>query len=156
MDNEGKEQTRSLNTIYFYLTDGCNLRCRHCWIEPDFSPTGQQCTFIPLETMKSIITQAKPMGLTTVKLTGGEPLLHPAIHDILDYLRMEGLLGTGGTCAVCGILGIIGVLANGSYAMCGIGETIPELILDNEHRDRLEDVWLNNPMTEIEKALSIT
>lgn len=300
MDNEGKEQIRSLNTIYFYLTDGCNLRCRHCWIEPEFSPTGQQCNFIPLETMKSIITQAKPLGLTTVKLTGGEPLLHPAIHEILEYLRTEGLrvnietngllctpeiakqiaalnnpyvsisidgseaethewmrgvdgcfaeaiqgvknlvnvglkpqlimsifrrnyqqmealvrlaeslgagsvkfnivqatargkqmyeagetlsldeliqlgnwverdlakstklrvffshpmafrplksmFGTGGTCAVCGILGIIGVLANGSYAMCGIGETIPELVFGNAHRDRLKDVWLDNPM----------
>ena len=25
----------NLSTIYFYITDGCNLRCRHCWITPD-------------------------------------------------------------------------------------------------------------------------
>ena len=26
-----------LNTLYFYLTEGCNLRCRHCWLEPPHS-----------------------------------------------------------------------------------------------------------------------
>ena len=25
-----------LGTIYFYLTEGCNLKCRHCWINPPF------------------------------------------------------------------------------------------------------------------------
>ena len=31
------------------------------------------------------------MGLTSVKLTGGEPLLHPAIADILELTRTENL-----------------------------------------------------------------
>lgn len=31
------------------------------------------------------------MGLTGIKLTGGEPLLHPQIHDILDFIRSEEL-----------------------------------------------------------------
>ena len=25
-----------LTTFYLYLTSGCNLRCRHCWIAPTF------------------------------------------------------------------------------------------------------------------------
>jgi SynChlorMet cassette radical SAM/SPASM protein ScmF len=40
------------------------------------------------------------MGLVAVKLTGGEPLIHPEIHHILDYLGENGLscgLETNGT-----------------------------------------------------------
>jgi SynChlorMet cassette radical SAM/SPASM protein ScmF len=53
--------------------------------------------------------------------------------------RMLG--GNGDGCCVCGILRIMGVLADGSYALCGIGEIVPELVLGHAAVDRLEDVW---------------
>jgi SynChlorMet cassette radical SAM/SPASM protein ScmF len=53
--------------------------------------------------------------------------------------KMFGDEGDG--CSSCGILGILGVLANGSYALCGIGENVPELIFGHAEADRLEDVW---------------
>jgi SynChlorMet cassette radical SAM/SPASM protein ScmF len=46
---------------------------------------------LPFELYCSIIKEAKPLGLSTVKLTGGEPLLHPQIIDIIDFTRREGL-----------------------------------------------------------------
>ncbi len=52
----------------------------------------------------------------------------------------------GDGCGTCGILGILGVLANGSYALCGIGQTVSELVFGNAIKDRLEDVWDNNPV----------
>ena len=80
-----------LNTIYFYLTEGCNLRCRHCWIAPEYEPSGVSCATLPLATFDSIIAEAKPLGLTSVKLTGGEPLLHPQMAEILDHIRAADL-----------------------------------------------------------------
>jgi len=80
-----------LNTIYFYLTDSCNLRCRHCWIAPDYHSDNDGCQFLSLEIYRAIIRQAKPMGLSTVKLTGGEPLLHPDIMEIIDIARENRL-----------------------------------------------------------------
>ena len=57
------------------------------------------------------------------------------------------MFGPGGSgCCVCGIPGIIGVLANGSYAMCGIGTTVPGLIFGQAAKDRLADVWQKNPI----------
>ena len=57
-------------------------------------------------------------------------------------------------CGICEILGIIGVLANGSYAMCGIGETIPDLVYGHVAKDRLYDVWSSNPvLLEIREKL---
>ncbi len=58
--------------------------------------------------------------------------------------RMFGNNGDG--CGVCGILGILGVIADGSYAMCGIGETVSDLIYGHAATDRLEDVWNNTPI----------
>jgi SynChlorMet cassette radical SAM/SPASM protein ScmF len=287
-----------LSTIYFYLTEGCNLACRHCWIAPKFQGGGKSYPALSVELFESILQQAKLLGLTGVKLTGGEPLLHPHIRELLGIVRRQDLgltvetngvlctpelarelkscqntfvsvsidgadaethewmrgvdgsfeaalqgirnlvsvgfrpqvimsivrrnkaqmeavvrlaesVGAGSVkfnlvqptargekmheqgealtidelvelgawvettlssstglrlfyshpaafkpmskmfgdqqgCGVCGILGILGVLANGSYALCGIGETVPELVFGHASTDRLEDVWRNS------------
>lgn len=77
--------------IYFYLTEGCNLKCRHCWIEPKYQSKKSTSTSLDLGCFQSVIEQAKPLGLSGVKLTGGEPLLHPQIHEILGLIRREDL-----------------------------------------------------------------
>lgn len=288
-----------LKGIYFYLTEGCNLRCQHCWIAPKYQGQSDSYGVLDLDLFRSIIEQAKPLGLSRVKLTGGEPLLHPRIGQILDIVRSEGLrlivetngtlctrelaesmtatcenpfvavsldgseaeshewvrrvkgsfeaaltgitnlvsagirpqvimsvmrrnrnqveavtrlaesLGAGSVkfnivqptaggermredgetltieeldelgrwvedtlsasaslrliydwppafrslsrmfgsngdgCGVCGILKILGVLSSGSYALCGIGQAIPELVFGHAGKDRLEDIWMN-------------
>lgn len=89
-ESQGKRNF-PLRIIYFYLTKDCNLRCRHCWIAPDYQATSTSSAYLPLELFKSIIEEAKPLGLTGVKLTGGEPLLHPQILEILEFIKAEGL-----------------------------------------------------------------
>ena len=303
------EYRYSLNQIYFYLTEGCNLRCRHCWIAPKYQ-TGSR-TFKTLDPglFRKILKQARSLGISGVKLTGGEPLLHPRIHEILEIVRDEALqltvetngvlctpelasamadcknpfisvsldgadaethewvrgvsgcfdaclggirnlvraglrpqiimtvmrknrkqmealvhlaedlgacsvkfnvveptargekmhqanetlsieelvdlgrwventlsastplsvryshppafrpLGSmfgekGDGCSVCGILNILGVLADGSYAICGIGETMPDLVFGHAASDPLEEIWENTPvLSELRKGL---
>jgi SynChlorMet cassette radical SAM/SPASM protein ScmF len=55
--------------------------------------------------------------------------------------KMFGENGDG--CGVCGILGILGVLAEGSYALCGIGETVPDLVFGHATENSLENIWNN-------------
>ena len=81
----------SLNQIYFYLTAGCNLACRHCWLAPGFDADGSHYPTLPVELFETAIREAKPLGLSGVKLTGGEPLLHPQIQQLLEIVRREGL-----------------------------------------------------------------
>lgn len=80
-----------LTLLYVYLTEGCNLACRHCWLNPKFQGGTREYPVLPLELFKSIVLQAKPLGLTTVKLTGGEPLMHPRITDLLKIIRENDL-----------------------------------------------------------------
>ena len=309
MEEEKDNRTYPLNQIYFYLTEGCNLRCRHCWIAPRYQTEGTSYPVLDLDLFKSIIEQARPLGLIGVKLTGGEPLLHPQIQEILRFIRtqdlrltvetngvlctpelaqkmatcknafvsvsldgadnethewvrgvagcfekalrgirnlveagfrpqvimsimrhnkdqMESIVGlaerlgagsvkfnlvqptakgeqlhesgealsidklvelgwwaentlsasadlpiyydhpaafrplgkmygnNGNGCGTCGILGILGVLANGFFALCGIGKTVPELVFGNAGNDSLQDIWNCNPvLTELREGL---
>lgn len=90
-----------LTTFYLYLTTGCNLACSHCWITPTFvnsEPQPGDC--IDLELLHAAIQEAKPLGLRSAKLTGGEPTLHPEFVKIVDLLTDEGLdlnMETNGT-----------------------------------------------------------
>ncbi len=87
-----KEGTPGLNTIYFYLTEGCNCKCRHCWITPKYEIGGKgKWPYISLALFKKIIEQGLRLGLSSVKLTGGEPLIHPDILEILTYVKETGL-----------------------------------------------------------------
>jgi len=80
-----------LNNLYFYLTEGCNLACRHCWLAPKFDPDGSKHAMLPQELFTQAIEEAIPLGLTGVKLTGGEPLLHPSFLAMLDFLQEKEL-----------------------------------------------------------------
>ena len=87
-----------LSSLYIYLTDYCNLRCSHCWISPEFSPLRQDG--IPLEYLKKTISQAEALGLNSVKLTGGEPLLYRQIDELLAFFASKELtiyIETNGT-----------------------------------------------------------
>ena len=86
-----KSREYPLQQIYFYLTEGCNLRCRHCWIAPKYQGIAQVDDALAPALFEQIIDEAIPMGLHSVKLTGGEPLLHPDIDRLLDIVRDRNL-----------------------------------------------------------------
>ncbi|MBN1879711.1 radical SAM protein [bacterium] len=95
------EDVPALRVFYLYLSDGCNLHCRHCWITPRMvkgQPMPGEC--LDFKLLKLAIHEAKPLGLTAAKLTGGEPTLHPDFRRIVDYLTEENLdftMETNGT-----------------------------------------------------------
>ena len=79
-----------LSQLYFYLTEGCNLACRHCWIAPKFDPNARY-PMLDVALFETALREAKPLGLSGVKLTGGEPTMHPQFTTILDIIRREEL-----------------------------------------------------------------
>jgi len=89
-----------LGELYFYLTGDCNLRCRHCWIKPKYLLAGRSSSYLDKTLFAEIIAQAVGLGLSGVKLTGGEPLLHPQIADLIAIVQKGGLrltIETNGT-----------------------------------------------------------
>lgn len=85
------EASWPLRLLYVHAAEGCNLACRHCWIQPVEPGAVDAGRFLPLQELADAVEQARPLGLEAVKLTGGEPLLHPKILDIIGVLRQKGL-----------------------------------------------------------------
>ena len=90
-----------LRSFYLYMTTGCNLCCRHCWITPKFvrgEPSPGD--WLDIELIREAVREAKPMGLNHTKLTGGEPVLHPQFVKIVDFLTSQDIkldMETNGT-----------------------------------------------------------
>ncbi len=89
-----------LTSLYMYISGSCNLACRHCWINPTFEPDNSKGQYLKFEHIQKSVFEAKPLGLHSVKLTGGEPMLHPEFEKIVQYLDGENVrvtIETNGT-----------------------------------------------------------
>jgi MoaA/NifB/PqqE/SkfB family radical SAM enzyme len=64
----------------------CNLSCEYCNEYDDFSKP------VPLETMKSRIDHLARLKTAAVTLSGGEPLLHPELDDIIAHMRTRPII----------------------------------------------------------------
>src|SRR5215469_525233 len=64
----------------------CNLACKYCNEFDDFSKP------IPLETMKRRIDDLARLGTSVVTLSGGEPLLHPELDEIIAHMRKYSII----------------------------------------------------------------
>jgi MoaA/NifB/PqqE/SkfB family radical SAM enzyme len=64
----------------------CNLSCKYCNEYDDFSKP------VPLETMFQRIDKLASLGTTIVCISGGEPLLHPQLDDIIRRVRKHGVI----------------------------------------------------------------
>jgi SynChlorMet cassette radical SAM/SPASM protein ScmF len=94
------EGVPTLDTYYMYISGGCNLACRHCWITPSFEANGGTGECLDYGLYELAIQQALPLGLHGIKYTGGEPLLHPEFVRMVDFateLRLRTWMETNGT-----------------------------------------------------------
>lgn len=64
----------------------CNLECGYCNEYDDYSKP------VPVETMLHRVDRLADLGTTVVTLSGGEPLLHPELDQIIARLRKRGIV----------------------------------------------------------------
>ncbi len=64
----------------------CNLSCGYCNEFDDHSKP------VPLEEMKRRIDRLASFGTTIITLSGGEPLLHPELDEIIHHIRRRGAI----------------------------------------------------------------
>ena len=79
MDSFGREH-RDLRVS---LTDKCNLRCTYC-MPADFAEWTPSAGLLTRQELVRIVGVAVELGITSVRLTGGEPLLHPEVIGIVQ------------------------------------------------------------------------
>jgi MoaA/NifB/PqqE/SkfB family radical SAM enzyme len=64
----------------------CNLSCTYCNEYDDFSQP------VPLDALKNRIDHLVQLGTSIVTLSGGEPLLHPRLDELIAYMRTQPLI----------------------------------------------------------------
>lgn len=64
----------------------CNLSCGYCNEYDDYSKP------IPIETMLHRVDRLADLGTTVITISGGEPLLHPELDQIIARMRHHGML----------------------------------------------------------------
>ena len=70
------------------VTRRCNLSCGYCNEYDDFSPP------VPLETLLARIDHLAGLKTAAITFTGGEPLLHPRLEQIIRAARGHGIIVT--------------------------------------------------------------
>jgi MoaA/NifB/PqqE/SkfB family radical SAM enzyme len=64
----------------------CNLACTYCNEFDDFSNP------VPIEDMYRRIDKLGALGTSVVTISGGEPLLHPQLDEIIHRIRANGMV----------------------------------------------------------------
>jgi MoaA/NifB/PqqE/SkfB family radical SAM enzyme len=66
----------------------CNLACTYCNEFDDFSKP------VPLAAMLRRVDRLAELGTTVITISGGEPLLHPELDDIIRQIRRRSSIAT--------------------------------------------------------------
>jgi len=77
---------RPISYLRVSVTDRCNLRCVYCMPEQGV-PFGPHQEILTLEEMARVIRVAAGMGLSRVRLTGGEPLVRKGVVNLVRWAR---------------------------------------------------------------------
>ncbi len=77
---------RPLRSLRLSVTDRCNLRCKYCMPEEEYTwlPRETLLTFEEICTLTRLFTE---LGVNKVRLTGGEPLLRRDLPTLIGLLR---------------------------------------------------------------------
>jgi MoaA/NifB/PqqE/SkfB family radical SAM enzyme len=97
----------------------CNLDCGYCNEYDDVSKP------VPLEEMKRRLDTLAAMGTSVITISGGEPLMHPDLDEIIRHIRNRGM--------------IAGLITNGFF-------------LNKERIERLNDAGLEHLQISIDNA----
>lgn len=81
---------RTIDYMRISVTDRCNLRCRYCM--PEGIETLPMRELLTFEEILQIVQAAVSLGITKIKITGGEPLVRKDIARLVGMIHaVEGV-----------------------------------------------------------------
>ena len=87
IDNHG----RTINYLRLAVTDRCNLRCAYCMPEHG-ALFAKKDALLSLDELKRVSSIMVDMGISKIRITGGEPFVRKDIMSLLAHLsELKGL-----------------------------------------------------------------
>lgn len=85
------QQGRRINNLRVSVTDRCNLRCIYC-MPAEGVPWMPRSEILSYEEITRLVRVFAGLGITKVRLTGGEPLLRSDLPQLVEQLAaIEGV-----------------------------------------------------------------
>lgn len=82
---------RRVNYLRISVTDRCNLRCFYC-MPQDGVCMKKHPEILRYEEIVRIVEEGVKLGISKVRITGGEPLVRPGIHELIsDISKINGI-----------------------------------------------------------------
>ena len=113
------------------ITDRCNERCQYCMPheEQDWLPRSEVLSY---EEILRVLRVGAGMGISKVRITGGEPMIARGIHELAAGLKAEGhhiTIETAGTVPPAGIA-------------CDLASLSPKLSNSTPESGEIEPSWI--------------
>lgn len=126
---------RQIDYVRLAVTDRCNLRCQYCMPAHgiEIAPRADLLTFKEMYRIIRVLTE---LGVTKVRLTGGEPFVRKDFIKFLEMLSFNDLLQT------------INITTNGAMIL----KHIPTL----EKMDKVQNINLSIDSLQKDKFFQIT
>ena len=84
IDNYG----RAINYLRLAITDRCNLRCRYCMPEDGVKSISHEET-LSYEELERLVRLFQGLGITKVRITGGEPFVRRGCYEFIRTLKQK-------------------------------------------------------------------
>ncbi len=82
---------RHLNYLRISITDRCNLKCIYC-VPRDLIPRLSHDDILTYEEILRLVRIGIKLGISKIRVTGGEPLVRKGVYGFLsDLSRLDGL-----------------------------------------------------------------
>ena len=78
-----QEYKMSVDFAWIEITQNCNLICRHCY---EGSTRCEKKPEMSVDNFKRVINELETMGVDSIQLVGGEPLMHSQIEQLIGYV----------------------------------------------------------------------
>jgi MoaA/NifB/PqqE/SkfB family radical SAM enzyme len=109
----------------------CNLACGYC---NEYDKVSEP---VPLDVMKRRLDKLAALGTSVITISGGEPLMHPQLDEIIGHIRSHGM--------------IAGLISNGYYftperieSLNRAGLEYLQISIDNVEPDEVSKKSLKN------------
>jgi cyclic pyranopterin phosphate synthase len=137
---------RTISDLRVSVTDRCNFRCQYCmpagglpWLDRD--------EVLRFEEIERVVRVLSEMGITDVRLTGGEPLVRR------DFPKLAGMLSR--------IAGVedLSITTNGfllerdAEALAGAGITRVNVSIDSLQRDHFYEMTRRDSLPQVLRGL---
>src|ERR1700749_3804886 len=83
---KGLASTKHPVLVHIIPMRRCNLACTYCNEYDDVSKP------VPLEEMKRRLDFLADMGTSVITISGGEPLMHPELEEVIRHIRSRGMI----------------------------------------------------------------